>query len=292
MIKSYNRDAMRFFEFYFNPKNKKADTIFDSFCFVPETKFERNLGYLYLVGELKNVLPKTQEILTELAEIIKREYYKLSQREASESFKEGLVKANEFLASEIRKENTVWLGNLKFAAVSLAPNFLINFSKVGGLKILLLREGEVFDIGERVSLAASPVKPFPNVVEGNLTEKDKILVVTEDIFEVFDKEGIFQDLLEVKKPRQIKKIFKEKKKILKEILGVCLLIIPGKKGKAVKKIQTVNNWRSKISIPVSSLKFFQRIFPQSFILREKLKKALIALLILIILLLLGYLIFK
>ena len=271
---------MRFFEFHFNPKNKKADTIFDSFCFVPETKVERNLGHLYLVGELKNVLPKTQGILTELAEIIKREYYKLSQREVSESFKESMVKANEFLASEIRKENTVWLGNLKFAAVSLAPNFLINFSKIGNLKILLLKEGEVFDIGERVNLAASPTKPFPNIVEGNLTEKDKILVVTEEVFGAFDKQGIFQDLLEAKKPRQIKKIFKEKRKILKEIFGVCLLIIPDKKVRVAKKIQT------------PSLKFLQRISPQSFILKEKLKKGLIALLILGLLLLLGYLIFK
>lgn len=284
---------MKFFEFHFNPKNKKIDAIFDSFCFVPETKAERNLGFLYLVGELKNVLPKTKGILTELAEIIKREYYRFPQREVSESFKESLAKANEFLASEIKKENTIWLGNLRFAAISLAPDFLINFSKVGNLKILLLREGEIFDIGEKINFAASPLKPFPNIVEGELTEKDRILVVTPEVFEVFDKEGVFQDLLEVKKPRQIKKIFKERKKILKEIFGVCLLIIPDKKGILAKKIYwAVGGWRPKISVPTPSLKFLQRISPQSFILKEKLKKSLIAILILGLLLLLGYLIFK
>ena len=276
---------MKVFEFHFNPKNKKIDTIFDSFCFVPETKAERNLGSLYLIGELTNALPKTQNLLTDIAEIIKREYYRFPQREVSESFKESLAKANEFLASEIKKENTIWLGNLGFAVFSLAPDFLINFSKIGNLKILLLREGEVFDIGERINLAASPTKPFPNIVEGKLTEKDKILAITPEIFEVFDKEGIFQNLVENKKPKQIKKIFKEKKKILRETFGVCLLIILDKKG--AKKI-----YFPKIFFPTPSFKFPQRILPQSPILQEKLKKSLISLLILALLLLLGYLIFR
>lgn len=278
---------MKVFEFHFNPKNKKVDTIFDTFCFLPETKAEENLGYLYLVGELSNVLPKTKGILIEIAEIIKREYYKFPQREVSDSFKESLEKANEFLASELRKENVNWLGNLRFAAISLAPDFLINFSKVGNLKILLLREGEIFDIGERINFATSSTKPFPNLVEGKLSEKDEILVVTEEVFEVFNKEGILQNLAEIKKPRQIKKIFKEKKKILKKIFGGCLLIIPEKKGILAKKI-----YFPKISFPTPSFKFPQRILPQSFLLQEKLKKSLISLLILAILLLLGYLIFK
>lgn len=278
---------MKVFEFHFNPKLKQEDAIFDSFCFVPETKVERNLGSLYLVGEIKNVLPKTQGILTELAEIIKREYYKFPQKGASESFKESLGKANEFLEREIKKGNVNWLGNLRFAVISSAPDFLINFSKVGNLKILLLREGEVFDIGERVNFAASPTKPFPNIVEGELSKGDKILVVTPEVFEVFNKEEIFQNLLEVKKPKQIKKIFKEKKKILKEIFGVCLLIIPEKKGILAQKI-----YLPKISFPLPSFKFPQKILPQSPIFQEKLKKSLIALLILALLLLLGYLIFK
>lgn len=270
----YNESEMKFFEFHFNPKNKKAGIVFDSFCFIPKTKKERNLGYLYLVGELKNVLPKTQGILTELAEIIKKEYYKSPQKGASELFKESLAKANEFLASEIRKENTVWLGNLRFAAISLAPNLLINFSKIGNLKILLLREEEVFDVGERMNFAASPIRPFPNVVEGNLAEKDKILVVTPEVFQVFEKEGILQNLLEVKKPKGIKKIFKEKKKILKEIFGACLLIIPEKKRVLSKKI------------------YLPKILHLSPVLQEKLKNNLIAILILGLILILGYLIFK
>ena len=269
---------MKVFEFHFNPKIKEKDTIFDSFCFVPETEAEESLGFLYLVGEIKNVLPKTKGILAELAEIIKKEYYRTPQREAQNSFKEAMEKANEFLVQETREDNVAWLGNLNFAAISLTPDFLMNLAKVGKLKILLLREKEVFDVGENINFNAAANKIFPNIVEGKLIQGDKILVLTQKVFEIFKNEEIIKNLAEIKKPRKIKRIFKEKKRILKEIFGVYLLIIPKKKGILFKKI-----YFPKIpKIPFLKFPFLQ----------EKTKKTLIALLILVLLLLLGWLIFK
>jgi hypothetical protein len=283
---------MKFLEFHFNPKlAKKKDIVFDTFCFVPETKDEENLGYLYLIGELKNVLPKTQNLLNTLSEIIKREFYKVPSRGAQESFKESLNRANEFLAREIKKENVSWLGNLNFAVISLTSDFSINFSKVGNFKILLLREKEIYNIGESINFTSSSAKVFPNVVEGKLREGDKIVVVTREVFEAFEKEGIFQDLAEAKKRREFKKIFQEKKKTLREIFGACLLIIPEKKGILFKKI-----YFPKISFSLKKLPPFssllEKISPQSPILQEKLKKGLVAILILAILLFLGWLIFR
>ncbi len=285
---------MKFFEFHFNPKTKKKDAIFDTFCFVPQTKIEESSGCLYLIGELKNVLSKTENFLADIAEIIKEEHYKLPRRSAQDSFRESLEKANEFLALQIRKENVGWLGNLNFAVISLTPDFLINLSKVGGLKVLLLREGEVFNIGENLTIQSSAVKTFPNLIEGELNEGDKILMVTEEAFEVFKNEGIMQNLASAKKAKEIKKIFKEKKKILRKTFGACLLILPEKKRvieKVPKKGAPLLNIQ-KIPFLTPLFKFPAKILPRSFVLREKLKKSLIALLILTILLFLGYLIFK
>jgi flagellar biosynthesis/type III secretory pathway chaperone len=283
---------MKFLEFHFNPKlAKKKDTIFDTFCFVPETKEEENLGYLYLIGEITNVLPKTKGLIHTLSEIIKREFYKLPKRGIEESFKEALTRANIFLAQEIKKENVSWLGHLNFAVISTNPDFLINLSKVGNLKILLLRDGEIFNIAETINFESSPTKIFPNLVEGKVSQGDKILLTTQEVFQVFDREGIFQNLTKVKKPREIKKIFKEKKKILKEISGCCLIITPEKKRILFKKI-----YFPKISFPAKKLILFssllEKISPQSPILQEKLKKDLVAILILAILLFLGWLIFR
>ncbi|RLC36539.1 MAG: hypothetical protein DRH33_06850 [Candidatus Nealsonbacteria bacterium] len=283
---------MKFLEFHFNPKlAKKKDIIFDTFCFVPEKKEEKNLGYLYLIGQLRNILPKTKGILVNLAEIIKNEYYKFPDRKASESFKESLEKANEFLAQEVRKENVSWLGNLNFGVISLTPDFSINLSKVGNLKILLLRDGEIFNIAESINFESSPTKIFPNFVKGKVSQGDKILMTTPEVFQVFDQEGVFQNLAKAKKSREIKKIFKEKKKSLKEISGASLLIIPPKKGILAKNVSFPKIPKlSFLSKSLTSLS--QKIFPHSLLLQEKIKKSVIALLILLILLLLGWLIFR
>ena len=281
---------MKFFEFHFNPKTKKRDAVFDTFCFVPQTKVEESLGSLYLIGELKNVLPKIENLLADIAEIIKEEHYKLSQRSTQDSFKESLERANEFLALQIRKENVGWLGNLNFAVISLTSDFLINLSRVGSLKVFLLREGEIFNICENLNIQSSAVKTFPNLIEGELNEGDKILMATEESFEVLKNEEIIQNLVSVRKAKEIKKIFKEKKKILRKTFGACLLMILERK--RVPEKETPLSGVRKIPLFTSLFKFLAKILPHSFVLQEKLKKSLVALLVLTVLLLLGYLIFK
>ncbi|GAI13815.1 unnamed protein product, partial [marine sediment metagenome] len=46
---------MQVFELHFNPKLKE-DQIFDSFVYEPENIYEKNLGSLYVIGELRNAL--------------------------------------------------------------------------------------------------------------------------------------------------------------------------------------------------------------------------------------------
>jgi len=265
---------MKFLEFHFNPKlAKKKDVIFDTFCFVPEKKEEEKFGYLYLIGELKNVLPKTQNLLNKLAEILHKEYYKFPERSVEESFKESLVQVNEFLAGELKKENVSWLGNLNIAIVSFSQDFLLNLAKVGKLKILLLRDKEIFDVGENVKEVSSYERTFSKAIEGKLSQGDKLLLLTPELFEIFQTQGIIEKLAKIKKIKEIKKILKEKKEILKETFGASLLIIPQKKSLLFKKIY----------LPRPE---FLSSLP------ERTRKNLIAILVLIILLLLGWLIFR
>ncbi len=68
---------MQIFELHFNPKLKE-DQIFDSFVYEPENTYEKNLGSLYIVGELQNALPQNSKFLDDLAKIIKKNYYTFS----------------------------------------------------------------------------------------------------------------------------------------------------------------------------------------------------------------------
>jgi len=247
---------MRIFELHFNPKLKE-DLMFDSFCYEPENIYEKRVGSLYMVGELHNTLPQNSRFLNNIAQVIKEKYYTLPLQTPEQSFKESLKKINEFLSSEVSKENVSWLGNLNFAVLSIKPPAAfkekwwgVNLTKVGDIKILLLRAGKIIDIGKNLDLQdiePYPLKIFINIVSGKLDANDKIMVLTKEVFAVFA-----EALAEERKNRQkenkseksiasesllnrlakessfdekkIRDILKAKEKRLSEISGVCLFI--------------------------------------------------------------------
>ncbi|MDP2864381.1 MAG: hypothetical protein Q8N73_01845 [bacterium] len=230
---------MRIFELHFNPEAKE-DLIFDSFCYEPENIYEKRLGSLYMVGELRNTLPQNSRLLDNIAQVIKGKYYAFPLQTPEQSFKESLKQVNEFLAGEVSKENVSWLGNLNFAVLSL-KNFDLNFTKVGGLKILLLRAAEIIDIGGNLELQdiePYPLKIFVNIVSGKLDVNDKILVLTKEVFEFLStteknqksykpNQSSIQEIAKMPvgfDEKKLREILKAKEKGLSEISGVCLLI--------------------------------------------------------------------
>jgi len=325
---------MQVFELHFNPKAKE-DLIFDSFCYRPANVYEKRLGSLYLVGELKNALPQNSHLLDNLAKIIKGKFYAFPVQSVDKSLKESLKRANEFLEQEVKKDNTSWLGNLNFAVISL-KNFNLNFTKFGDLKILLLRKGQIIDIGKRLELQEMepyPLKVFLNTVSGKLSTEDIVFISTKEIFDLFSKENLVDEIAQIPKveekfsEKKLKKILKNKEKILSEISGVCLLIIlkpeflPKRAlsfekevpvlqiGQIFKPLVTkMTRWKSalfnvwKSTISKEKLKISPRIIPQKFLkkfsispkikLSKDFKKKLILIFALIFFLLLGFFIFK
>ena len=237
------------FEFKFNPLNNEKEVFFDTFCFLPKTKKEKTLGSLYLIGETNN-----RQALVNLKESIKDTFFK-------EGIDEALNKANIFL-------NNFPLTNLNFACISVSPDCVLKFSKIGNIKIILLREEEAFDVSSDMGFSNSS---FPNIIEGTLQRKDKLLVLTHNVFSAFKEENILEELTFIKKPKEVKQIFKEKKKIIKEFSGACLLSF-------IKKKRTPFQFKKNPS--------YQKI---PFTLTEK---GIVTFLTFIILLLTGYLFFK
>jgi hypothetical protein len=239
------------FELHFQPKPKE-DLIFDSFCYEPTNVYENRLGSLYISGELKNALPEDSRFLNKIVQIIKGKYYAFPITSLEKSFESSLKSANDFLAEEIKKDNTSWLGNLSLAIISL-KNFDINFTKVGEIKIILLRNGIITDIGERLKFSEIepyPIKIFGNIATGKLVEDDQVLVLTKEIYEAFSKpiedktSATFKKLREKNEKtdltlineiaqlqatdkayeKKLRKILKVREKFLSQSYGVCLII--------------------------------------------------------------------
>jgi hypothetical protein len=251
---------MEIFELHFNPRARE-DLIFDSFCYEPANIYEKRLGSLYVIGELRNALPENYHFLSNLAQVIKGNFYFSPIKPREKSFKDCLKKANEFLEKEVEKNNTSWLGNLNLAVISL-KNFNLNFTKVGDIKILLLRSGQIIDIGKELEFQEFepyPLKIFSNIVTGKLAPNDIILIATKEIFSAFnEKEGaLAQNLLEkiaTQVPfeeKLLKKILKENEKFLSQISGVCVLVV------LKPKILSKQAFKFEAKIPLFS---FRKIF--------------------------------
>jgi len=156
---------MKIFEFHFNPKKKK-EIIFDSFIYEPENAYEQKLGNLYIISELKNTLPQNQRLLNKLAFSLKKSYYSITINPSLESsLKRSLEEVNEFLQEQEDQGNISWLENLNIAIFNL-ENLSINFTKMGKIKILLLRGQKIIDLSNELVTKIEKVpeeKTFSNI---------------------------------------------------------------------------------------------------------------------------------
>jgi hypothetical protein len=229
---------MQVFEFHFNPKGNK-DVIFDSFCYEPENVYEKRLGSLYMAGSLKHTLPQNLSFLDNLAKLIKEKYYKTVSATPEKSLRETLRKTNEFLEKIAKGGDVSWLGNLSFAVISL-KNHELNFTKVGDLKIFLLRKGQAIDIDQKLKfedIEPYPLKIFGNIVSGKLAENDIILVLTKEVSEFLQNQNLITEIANLLpfEQKKLKEIFNSKKEHLAKISGICLLIVLTKETLAKEK---------------------------------------------------------
>lgn len=229
---------MPVFEFHFNPK-LKPDLIFDSFCYKPTNIYEKRMGNLYLVGLLKNVLPQNLHFLDKLAEVIQKEYYRSTARKPEKALKESLKEANEFLEKKAKKGDVSWLGNLSFAVLTL-NNYELNFTKIGDLKIFLLRGKRIIDIDRKLKfeeITPWPLRVFGNIVSGKLTEEDVLLISTKEVTNFLEKENLLPEIGKIwpLEEKKIKEIFDRHREEILKIAGVCLIIVLTKEIIAGKK---------------------------------------------------------
>jgi len=240
---------MRVFEFHFNP-TAKEDLIFDSFCFEPENIYEKRLGSLYVAGLIKNATPQYSRFLDNLANVTKTKFYAFTAKSPEHSLRESLKEANKFLENLVKGGDVAWMGNINFAVFSLKDSEL-NFTKIGDIRILLLRQGDIFDIGKNLEfqeIEPYPLKVFSNIVSGKLTDNDKLLIATKEIFDFITavpksqksaivSKSILSEINSLDKftEKNLKETFKKQEIDSKNISGLCLMLdlgaLPEKIGK-------------------------------------------------------------
>jgi hypothetical protein len=215
---------MQVFEHKFNT-NIDKDIKLRTFSFKPNEANKLHLGDLFILAEEINYLPSDQTLLDDLANVIKEEFYSNHERQAEVSFKEALRKGNIFLAKKAESGDINWLGNLNIAVLNFG-NFLLNFARVGTIRIILSRSDELKDLGQEIEThgTGSATKFFSNISTGRLMLNDKVILSTQQLFEqLYDyvlPEMI--GLTEVNE-KNIKNIFLDNKSEAKNWSGIFIL---------------------------------------------------------------------
>jgi hypothetical protein len=201
----------------------------DTFVYEPENIQEQTLGNLYIVGGISNKLANNSSYLVNLlASIVKKDYYANPKKNPFESLESALHKANMTLADFTESGNTSWIGNLDMV-VAVWREKNLHFSLTGKIKVYLLRNNEITDIGQNLAKGEAkphPFKTFANIASGSLEERDKIIFATSAIIQNFSP-GTLKNIFSIETSEgALKKIedFFQKEKI-KDNLGMLALEI-------------------------------------------------------------------
>ncbi|MFH1575813.1 MAG: hypothetical protein ABIB55_02630 [Candidatus Nealsonbacteria bacterium] len=253
---------MQVFELYFNPK-KRDDIFLTSSVYTPTNVYEKRLGSLYMAGELTQAMPQNSHLLTNLSSVIKKEYYSSGLKKSCEaSLQEALKKGNEFLDKESKNGNVGWLGNLNFSVINF-KDLVLNFVKVGDIKIFLVRANELIDLSQNLDAELphpDPLKIFSSIAEGKIAQKDKIIVLNKRILMSLGKKQKFLgDLARAFNEKDLKQVLKNYQDSLSGLYGICLVLMVTDK-EASKQTMTMQNNLPRFSLSSNLLKPFIRFF--------------------------------
>lgn len=178
-------------EIVFSDEEEKS--FCDIFVYEPENIEEKSLGNLYIVGEVVNLPDNSSYIVNLLASIIKKEFYSNKKRSTLESLEASLNKVNSTLSDITEQGNVDWIGNLNMTCAAHCQKEL-HLSQTGKIKSLLIRNGQITDIGKGISSENNPhpFKTFSNIASGELEINDLILIATPGFFNVLSTEKIRQ----------------------------------------------------------------------------------------------------
>jgi hypothetical protein len=184
------------FEFIFNNVSVCRENKFKPFVEIliqeAENITQQNLGTLFGIFEISEYSEDSSYITNYLISVIKKEYFSRPKRSAIESFETALHKANLALSKLAEHGNINWIGKINIICAVL-EKYNLHLTQVGSCRAFLLRNKNLSEISEKPLLEDSelnPLKTFTNVSSGKIENSDKIIVTTDNIFDIFSPEEI------------------------------------------------------------------------------------------------------
>ncbi|MEK7564950.1 MAG: hypothetical protein AAB501_01795 [Patescibacteria group bacterium] len=170
-------------------KTNLGSSYAETFVFVPSNKDESQLGSLFIVAEASSNKPKKEnaELISEMTTVIKNEYYQNTLVTPMSALKFSLKRVNSLLTSKKNWVNTASALKLKILIVSLKENKL-HIARLGDATAFVLRNGNLQSIVAGSNNQNSSNFSFENIISGELLPNDHVLLATNQIYKIDEKE--------------------------------------------------------------------------------------------------------
>ena len=144
---------------------KESNVYCETFVWEPSTIDEEKLGYLFIIGRVKNVPETSFYILNLLASRIKREYFSNPGRSQGLAFSQALKAGTNIILENRDRIN--WPLSLDILVASITGNRIL-ISQIGKMKAFLLRKKEVIDLSENLEGSYTITNPFSAILRGEM----------------------------------------------------------------------------------------------------------------------------
>jgi len=207
---------------------KESNVYCETFVWEPSTIDEEKLGYLFIIGRVKNVPETSFYILNLLASRIKREYFSNPGRSQGLAFSQALKAGTNIILENRDRIN--WPLSLDILVASITGNRIL-ISQIGKMKAFLLRKKEVTDLSENLEGSYTITNPFSAILRGEMKKNDALIFSTSNIF---NKKFLIEhgnQIFPLSKEKG--KLFLEKKEINES--GIALFVEMGKEVISLEK---------------------------------------------------------
>ncbi|MBI2465784.1 MAG: hypothetical protein HYV66_00965, partial [Candidatus Sungbacteria bacterium] len=208
-------------EFVALDKSPLSPVYAETFVYTP-AKHEENLGQLYMAAEVFSNKSRKEnaQLISEIAGVIKKEYYKNTIVTPISALRFGLKRANMFLAA---KKN--WLSPAAGLKIKIVTAVLkernLHLAKLGEATALILRNDNLQHIIPPASNAtahdAAASWAFENIVSGELMENDTVVLATNQIHRIDEHELVYK-----LKKKELAKYLKNSSEGIKSLALVAL----------------------------------------------------------------------
>lgn len=156
----------------------------------PKDPDERRHGILFGVIDINGNPKKSEDLIELIIDTFHSEYYQDLERDPLESFEDALAKINEELGEYTNNGHTYWMGKLNAILVVYADN-TIHITQTGKSEAYLYRGGKESHITEDLAGdSMNPLRTFVNITSGDLTDGDKISILSSGVLKSCSPEEI------------------------------------------------------------------------------------------------------